>query len=138
MSLRCVLFTLPDIHVVACKADAIPEGITPAFLSLKARLSKEENRQIFGLTYDAEEEPEYYAAVEIFNRNDVAQFELPKMVIPGGLYARTLVPEGAGTPARVDALFHEMQGLYPYDRWRPKVEFLRHPRRSHLYLPVKS
>lgn len=138
MSLRCFLFTLRDIDVVVCKAYRIPEGIKPAFATIKARLSRLEKRQVFGLTYAAEEEPEYYAAVEVYNHKDAARFDLPRMVIPGGRYARALLPPGTTTPARVAATFREMQELYPFDRWRPKIEFLRPPRRPHLYLPIKA
>ena len=138
MPLRCDILTLRDIPVVACKAHSIPNGIKPAFATIKAKLSQLEKRQIFGLTYHAEADPEFFAAVEIFNRRDAARFDLPKIVIPGGRYARALLPAGPVTPTRIAKAFRDMRERYIFDHWRPTIEFYRGSRRPHIYLPIRE
>ena len=138
MALRCVPITLMDIHVGVCRAHKIPGGIKPAFATIQSKLTQGEKRQIFGLTYCAEEEPEFFAAVEVYNRNDLTRLDLPKMVIPGGAYVRALFPDTRPNPTRINTAFRELEQRFEFDFWRPKIEFYRESRKLHLYLPVKS
>jgi len=136
--MRCEMFTLREIPVIVCRAHTIPQGIKPAFATIKSRLNHQEKRQFFGLIYQIEEEPEYYAAVQVHNRKDSLRLELPKMVIPGGLYVRSLLPVGPVTPSRMMKAFRTMEARFPFDTWRPKIEFYRDGRRPHLYLPIRQ
>lgn len=132
-----VIVTVPDVEVMFVAGEAgrpIPEQAPEAFRKLEASLASLRGRKFYGVVVG----DVYRACVAVDPGDDAERLPHPRWTIPGGRYARRLIPDWEANAHLIGPVIAEMRRRDDLDPTRPCLEHYRSQRELLLMVPVRS
>lgn len=121
------------VEVLGLTATNGVSGAKEAFRQVESRLPTLRGRKFYA-TLD--QHGCYRACFARNNDDDPASLKLEQWTLPGGLYARTILPDWPQHLSRIGPSFAAMAALHPPDPARPSIEFYRSQKELILLMPI--
>jgi hypothetical protein len=128
--------TLEPIRVLSVEADGGTKGASQAFEKLESKLQALRGRRFYG-TYNPLTD-EYRACVEVVEGEDAKALGLDAWTIPGGKFARQMVPDWKSKLRELPKIFDELGRGRKVDRSRPSIEYYRSESELIIFLPLSE
>jgi len=126
--------------VLYVKTSDIPAGVPKAFVKLESHLSTLRGRRFYGAFFYNQENPFYWACVEIKEGDNLNNPELEIGMLPAGKFATRKLKNWSDEkdiPKKIVGTFEEMSKEFEADRERPEIEFYRSQSELIVMLPIK-
>ena len=123
------------IEVLCVTAEDGIAGAKPAFERLERCFSSLRGRRFYGVL---QHDGTYRACVARAGGDDAEKMGLKPWVLPGGLYARTVIPNWEDHVAEIGVAFARMAEAHAEDPQRPSIEFYRSRKELILLLPIRE
>lgn len=111
-----------------------PAESKDAFDKLESRFPSLKGRKFYGVAFG----DKYWAAVKIESGDDPAQLGLQEGEIPGGEYAKEVIPDWVERVAEIKPAFDRMAEVNERDVERPAVEFYKSQKELQLWFPKRG
>jgi predicted transcriptional regulator YdeE len=127
---------LPELRLLAAKAETFPGGAPAAFERVENALPSLRGRKLYGVVYTKPEGVEYYAGVVPEDEEEAERLGLPVLTVPAGPYARANLMHWEEHRDDIGPTVDQMIESVDYDPSRPVLEFYRTSFELQLLVPV--
>lgn len=138
MDLNLSFTDLPELRLLAAKAEGFPEGIAGAFERVESGLPTLRGRKLYGVCYWRQAGVEYYAGVVPEDEQEGERLGLPLLVVPAGAYAKASLLQWEERRDEIGPLVDRMIESVDHDPSRPVLEFYRSSLELHLLVPLDA
>ncbi len=136
MELYLSFVELPELRLLAARAETFPQGAAAAFKRVESGLPSLRGRKLYGVVYTSREGVEYFAGVVPEDEEEGERLGLPLITVAAGLYARANLLHWEERRDDIGPTVDQMIESVDYDPTRPVLEFYRSSFELQLFVPV--
>ena len=136
MDLHLSFVEIPEVRLLAVRAESFPDGVGAAWERVEGGLPTLRGRKFYGVVYSGPEGVEYYAGVVPEEEGEDERPGLTALIVPGGSYARADLLHWDERREDIGPMVDQMIESVDHDPSRPLLEFYRSSFELRLLVPV--
>lgn len=136
MELYLSFVDLPELRLLAAKAEPFPEGVPAAWERVESGLESLRGRKFYGVSYGSPQGIEYYAGLVCEDEAEAERLGLQELTVPAGPYARANLLHWEEHRDEIGPMVDQMMESVDHDPSRPVLEFYRSSFELQLLVPV--
>jgi predicted transcriptional regulator YdeE len=138
MPYKATIVDLPDLRLMAVRADEFPSGVKAAWDKLESNLPSLKGRKFYGASRYEGSQMVYFAGVEVVSDAEVTAFGLPTIMVKGGKYARIKLLDWPKHTDEIGQIFGELTQHFAMARNGWALEYYRSQSELHLLVPLAT